>query len=222
MTEDDVRALLNRAVPDLPDPPDPVDRVRRRAARVRGGRIAAAAATAVVLVLVVIATIPSTKTSEPAAPMPAPGRPKTCVPPDNTFGLTDPGGRGQVVPEGATRVTLCTYTPDSVTAKVEWTTSTATAGGDLTPLIDTLNGFQDPDEYRHDNPGVELACTAALFRQYQMIFDYPTGGQWSVVFDMNCGTVTGGDVIRHGNVSKAIKAFTTLYSASGGSVAPPT
>ncbi|GAA2997849.1 hypothetical protein [Actinokineospora diospyrosa] len=224
MTEDDVRDLLTTAVPDLPAPADPVDLVRRRASRVRGTRIAATAAAAVLLVLGVVALIPTAAPSAPAAPMPmpAPGPPKTCFAPDNIPGPNGKGAPGQVVPEGATRVTLCTFTPDTQSARVEWVTTTATTSGDLSPLIDTLNGFDDFEEHRDAHPGVEvLACNLALSRQYQMIFDYPTGGQWSVQFDMNCGTVTGGAVIRYGKVTDALNAFNTRYRASGGDVPPP-
>ena len=80
---------------------------------------------------------------------------------------------------------------------------------DITPVVTALNSLSSrrpPD----------LGCNLALRPNYRMRFEYPDGSDRMVVFDMNCGTVQSGDVVRYGKVTKALDAFAEAYRAQGG------
>ena len=64
-------------------------------------------------------------------------------------------------------------------------------------------------------------CALAMRPNYRMRFEYPDGSDRTVVFDMNCATVQSGDVVRYGQITKALDAFAESYRAQGGSAPDP-
>ncbi|SFR21382.1 hypothetical protein SAMN04488564_105586 [Lentzea waywayandensis] len=221
MNDDDIRTLLSGAVPDLPESNDRVAAVRDRAARHRRRRRSVVSGAVVLLAVAAATTVPLLLRGEPVEPFTAGGEP-TAGCPAYTARPTKlgQGAAGQLLPDGAVRATMCVYRVG--TSGNDWQTEAVTIDRDVAEVVSTLNALPDHDTFVAEHPEArDAGCTMSLRPQYLMRFEYPDGSSSTVDFAMNCGTVENGDVVRFGEITKALDAFTTSYRAQGGAVPDP-
>ncbi len=216
---DDIRELLSGAVPDLSSPDDRVAEVRSRANRLQRRRRSIAAGAAAVVTVAIATTLPIFLRGEPVEPFTADAGPTVACPP---YAATPPkqgqGATGPVAQEGAVRATMCVYRP----SRDGWETDTSVIDQGVDEVIAVLNALPDHDTIVEKHPEARNAgCTLSLRPQYRLRFEYPDGSGRTVDFAMNCGTVESGDVVRYGEITKALDAFTESYRAQGGTVPDP-
>lgn len=117
--------------------------------------------------------------------------------------------RGEpVVPDGAVRAQLIVDRSGGGSRPAD-----TVIDKDVTPVVTELNALSST------NPGD--GCFLALRPGYRMRFEYQDGSNQTVVFDLNCGSVRRGDVVRYGDTTKALDAFARVYRAQGGTVPDP-